>query len=310
MKISVIIPVYNGEKTVEQLTNEILDTTGNSLFEIILVNDGSRDKSESILEKLSTKNEKIKFISLRKNFGEHNAVMCGLNFMSGDAAVIMDDDGQNPATEILKLVHEAEKGFDVVYAQYNRKKHRAARNFAGRMNDKLANLLLKKPKDLYLNSFKLIKKEIVDELIKYKGPSPYIDGLIFRTTDNIGKTETEHAGRKSGKSNYTIGKLVSLCFNLFFNFSILPLRILTVTGFIAFIIGFILSLYFIINKIIYPDEVLGWTSTIVAILVFSGAQLIFLGLIGEYIGKQYFDQNKTPQWVIKKKNITKKDVEL
>lgn len=309
MKISIIIPVYNGEKTVEQLTNDILVTAGIDLEEIILINDGSKDKSESLLENLAAKNEKIKFISLRKNFGEHNAVMCGLNFMTGDAAVIMDDDGQNPASEILKLVNESEKGFDAVYAQYDRKKHHPSRNFAGKLNDKAANFLLKKPKDLYLNSFKLIKKEIVGEIIKYKGPSPYIDGLIFRTTDNIGKVITEHSERKSGKSNYTIGKLISLCFNLFFNFSILPLRILTVTGFIAFIIGSVLSVYFIINKIIYPDEVLGWTSTIVAILVFSGAQLIFIGLIGEYIGKQYFDQNKTPQWVIKKINITKKDVE-
>jgi len=302
LKISVIIPVYNSEKTLQNVVEGIL-AAGNNLHEIILINDGSKDKSESLLENLASKNEKIKFISLRKNFGEHNAVMCGLNFMSGDAAVIMDDDGQNPPSEILKLVNEAEKGFDVVYAQYDRKKHRASRNFAGKMNDKLASFLLKKPKDLYLNSFKLIGKEVVEEIIKYKGPSPYIDGLIFRTTDNIGKTETEHSQRISGKSNYTLGKLISLCFNMFFNFSILPLRILTVTGFIAFIIGFILSVYFIINKIIYPDEVLGWTSTIVAVLVFSGAQLIFLGLIGEYIGKQYFDQNKTPQWVIKKKKF-------
>ncbi|MFZ5552970.1 MAG: glycosyltransferase family 2 protein [Bacteroidota bacterium] len=303
MRVSVIVPVYNGEKSIEKLAEELLASSGFNLLEVIFVNDGSRDNSEKIIEQLSARNEKVKFISLRKNFGEHNAVMCGLNFMSGDAAVIMDDDGQNPPSEITKLVNEAEKGFDVVYAQYDEKKHSASRNFAGRMNDKLANRLLKKPKGLYLNSFKLIRKEVVDEIIRYTGPAPYIDGLIFRTTENIGKAATDHAPRDSGKSNYTIGKLISLCFNMFFNFSILPLRILTVTGFVAFVTGLILSVYFIINKIIHPDEVVGWTSTIVAILVFSGAQLIFLGLIGEYTGKQFFYQNQTPQWVIKKKKI-------
>jgi len=301
-KISVCIPVYNGSDTIEKLVDDVfVELKNEHEIEIILVNDSSSDNSEEICVKLAQNNKNVKFISLRRNYGEHNAVMCALNFATGDYVAIIDDDFQNPPSEILKLVNEAKKGFDVVYSKYYEKKHHFFRNLGSKFNDLVSTWLLEKPKDLYLSSFKVISKELVKELIKYKGPFPYIDGLILRATNNITSIYVEHHVRQEGKSNYTINKLASLWLNMFINFSIKPLRVFTFFGMAMASIGFLASVLFIIEKLISPEMELGWTSVIVSILMFSGIQLIFLGLIGEYIGKHYLDSNGTPQWTIKEK---------
>ncbi len=301
MEISIIIPTLNSSITIVQLINEIIHELKDYHFEIILVNDGSTDDTALHCENLSKNNNKIINVELRKNFGEHNAVMCGLNFAKGKYCIIMDDDFQNPPSQIHLLINEIKKGFDVVYSKYDKKQHSFFRNLFSHLHNKMAVWLLKKPKGIYLSSFKAIHKDVISEIIKYKGPFPYIDGLILRTTNHISQVATKHDKRKTGKSNYTIRKLLKLYFNMFFNFSIIPIRFFIVLGTIAFAGGGILSLYFIINKLIHPNEITGWTSTIVIVLLLSGLQLIFLGLIGEYIGKTYLDQNQTPQWVIRKK---------
>jgi undecaprenyl-phosphate 4-deoxy-4-formamido-L-arabinose transferase len=198
------------------------------------------------------------------------------------------------------LLDEIRKGYDVVFSKYRIKKHHIMRNIVSSLNHKAANLLMQKPKDIYLSSFKIIRQDIVQELIKYKGPFPYIDGLILRTTNNIGSAWVEHDKRNVGKSNYTVKKLFSLFLNMFLNFSLRPLRIFTICGFFIFLCGVILSGVFIYVKIT-SIEFPGWTSTVTFILLLSGFQIIFLGLIGEYLGKLYLDQNNSPQWVIRTK---------
>lgn len=297
-----VIPVYNAENSIIELVQRLSVDLYGVDYEVILVNDGSGDKSEEICDDLSARNENVKFISLRKNFGEHNAVLCGLNFSNAEYAVVVDDDLQNPPSEIKKLLNEIEKGYDVVYSKYDEKRHHFLRNVFSSINDTVSTFLMDKPRHLYLSSFKIVRREVVAEIIKYKGPFPYIDGLIIRTTNNIGSVTVKHSERVAGKSNYTPSKLFSLYMNMFVNFSIKPLRVFTITGALIFITGFIMAIYFVISKILYW-EVPGWTSTILIILLFSGFQIIFLGLIGEYMGKQYLDQNNTPQWVIKKKTF-------
>ena len=303
MKISIVIPVYNGSKTIENLVEQVKHELVQYELEVILVNDGSPDNSEAVCRSLAKTNKEVKFISLRKNFGEHNAVMCGLNYVQGDCAVIIDDDFQNPPSEIIKLANGIKEGYDVVYSKYSSKKHNLFRNFGSALNNKVANWLLNKPKDLYLSSFKAIRKEVVDEIILYKGPFPYIDGLLLRVTNNIGSVLTDHHERKEGKSNYTLRKLISLYLNMFLNFSIKPLRLFTLLGFASFFIGIIFSILVVVEKVMYPETPIGWASSIIAILVFSGVQLMFLGLIGEYLGKSYLDQNQTPQWVVKEEYL-------
>ncbi|OGU39000.1 MAG: glycosyl transferase family 2, partial [Ignavibacteria bacterium GWA2_36_19] len=224
--LTIVIPVYNSEDSLSRLTDHLVNSlSGDYKLEIILVNDCSNDNSEKICIALYEKyNSIVKFYSLSKNVGEHNAVMAGLNYTTGDFIVIMDDDFQNPISEVIKLVEYAkEQSYDVVYTYYDRKQHHFLRNLGSKFNDKVANVMLKKPKDLYLSSFKLISKFLVKEIIKYDLPFPYIDGLILRTTNNIGKIQVHHQERNVGKSGYTLTKLVSLWLNMFTNFSILPL---------------------------------------------------------------------------------------
>lgn len=300
-KISVCIPVYNGSDTIAHLVEELILKLSMYQLEIVMVNDGSKDNSEEVCTRIANQYDIVKFISLRKNFGEHNAVMCALNFATGDYIAIIDDDFQNLPSEILKLMEEAEKGYDVVYSKYDKKEHHWFRNLGSKFNDLIATWLLKKPKGLYLSSFKVLNKEVAQEIIKYKGPFPYVDGLILRVTDNISVKKVIHKERISGESNYTLGKLISLWLHMFVNFSISPLRISTVIGGSSVIFSSALGIYFFIKKLMFPEMSMGLNILIASIIFLGGIQLIFLGIVGEYLGKQYLDQNGTPQWIIKKK---------
>lgn len=301
--LSILIPVYNSEKTIDRLVQGLIKDLG-SLFklEIILVNDNSADRSEEICISLFDNNKEIiKFYSLAKNVGEHNAVMAGLNKATGDYVVIMDDDFQNPTSEIHKLVDKAlNDECDVVYSYYEEKKHSFFRNLGSRFNDLAANLMLKKPKGLYLSSFKLLNKFMVNEIIKYKAPFPYIDGIILQITDNIGKIKVEHSSRREGQSGYTLRKLISLWLNMFTNYSILPLRVSIVLGLMLASLGFVLGIYFAVEKYLDPNVPLGFTSLFISISIFGGIQLIMLGMVGEYIGRVFLSMNKKPQYTIRK----------
>lgn len=302
MKLSVCVPVYYAGERIRRLVAALLEEFSDLDLEVVLVNDGSTDDTEDHCFALAEAHEEVKFIGLRRNFGEHNAVMCGLNHCTGDWVAIIDDDFQNPPAEIRKLLAERE-GKDVVFARYPKKKHHWFRNLGSKFNDRMATMLLEKPKDLYLCSFKLIRREVVEEVVKYRGPFPYVDGLILRVTRNFATALVEHSQREEGDSTYTFGKLVSLWLNMFINFSIKPMRFLTAMGLGLGTVSLGLASFFVVEKLLYPNTPIGWTSIIVSLFFLSGLQLTFLGLIGEYLGKQYLDQNGTPQWVIKQKKL-------
>ncbi len=299
MKLSIVIPVYNAAATIARLVDEVFVHCGGFLQEIILVNDCSSDNSADVCSMLAERYSNVVAISLRKNSGEHNAVMCGLNYVTGDCVAIMDDDFQNPPAEVYKLYEEIQKGYDVVYSRYEDKRHSFFRNAGSWFNNLIAGWLIDKPHGLYLSSFKIIHRDVVSEIIKYKGPFPYIDGLILRATSSISTVTVQHANRTYGKSNYNLSRLVSLYLNMFVNFSIRPLRILIFMGLALFIVGVLLLIAFVIEKLSNPHIPIGWTAIATLIITFSGFQILFLGVMGEYVGKQYLDQNSTPQWVIK-----------
>ena len=299
MKLSICIPVYNGADTIGKLVEKLQETFKIYEVEIVMANDGSRDNSSEVCQKLVENYSNCRFIDLRRNNGEHNAVKCTLNYCTGDYAVIIDDDLQNPPEEILKLLEEIQKGYDVVYSKYHQKKHHWFRNFGSKINDIFATWLLEKPKNLYLCSFKIINRAVINEIIKYKGPFPYIDGLILRCTSNISSVFVQHNARTSGKSNYTLSKLIHLWLSMFVNFSIKPMRAMMGIGGLVMLSSVVLAIYFIIDKILNPEIVSGWTSLMVILLFLGGVQILFLGLIGEYIGKNYLDQNGTPQFTVK-----------
>jgi len=304
VKVSVVIPVYNGAQSIGGLVEQLAGTlSGLYNLEIVLVNDNSPDNSEAVCEALFKKHPGIvRFYSLAKNVGEHNAVMAGLNQSTGDYMVIMDDDFQNPISEVVKLLdHATQNDCDVTYTYYKKKKHSFFRNLGSRLNDKAANIMLKKPKDLYLSSFKALNRFIVDEIMKYNLPYPYIDGLILRCTDKIAKIEVEHHKRQTGRSGYTLAKLIRLWLNMFTNFSILPLRASFVLGMVISVLGLIFAIVIIIEKFSNPNIPVGYTSLIIAVLLFAGIQLISIGVIGEYVGRIFLSQNKKPQYTIRKR---------
>lgn len=303
IQLSIIIPVYFGQNTIGELVDHLMGvlTSHFQYFEVVLINDGSRDNSHEVCIVLTEKYpHHLRYFELARNFGEHSAVMAGLNFSRGDSAVIIDDDFQNPPEEILKLYEKMKvTNADVVFGYYDKKKHSFIRNLGSWFNDIVANLMLGKPKNLYLCSFKLIHRRLIDELVSYRGPFPYIDGLILRSTCHFEKQLVSHSDRKIGKSNYTFRKLISLWSNVFVNFSLIPLRLSLFLGFLSSFFGILCAIYFIIEKIQEPHLPVGWASTIVSILFIGGIQLIVVGVVGEYVGRVYLSNTGTPQFVVR-----------
>ena len=302
LKSSIILPAYNSENTIEKLINEILDVFKDCEIEIVIVNDASKDATEKICYELYKQNQgKLIFISLMKNSGEHNAVMAGLRHATGDKIFIIDDDFQNPPSELKKLYEfTLQNNYDVVYTKYDSKRHSLFRNLSSKFVNICANFILNKPNNIYLSSFKSINRSVVDKIIEYEGYGTYIDGLIFQITTNVGQITVEHTARKEGKSGYTFTKLLSLFNNFLFNFSLLPLRLLTTSGFFIIIFSIFISLQVIVEKFNNPAVPPGYSITVLIIIFFSGLNLFFLGIIGEYIGRILRMVNKKPQYSVRK----------
>jgi undecaprenyl-phosphate 4-deoxy-4-formamido-L-arabinose transferase len=300
VRVSIVIPVYRGEKTVGALVRALVDgLAARYQLEIVLVVDGSPDNSAAVCRRLAGEVPGVKCLNLSYNFGEHNAVMAGLNHATGQYAVIMDDDFQNPPEEVHKLVEEIRKGYDVVFSCYEKKQHSRLRNLASGLNNWLASLLLKKPRGLYLSSFKAISRFAIDEIIKYDGPYPYVDGLILRFTRNYSRVLVRHDPRSHGESGYTLGKLAHLWLSMFTNFSIVPLRMATFLGFAFSLLGLAVAVWFAVEKLRRPELPVGWASLVCSLLVIGGVQLFALGMIGEYLGRLFLKASGQPQFVIR-----------
>ena len=300
--LSIIIPVYNSENTIIELVDRLIDVCRNSRsFEVILVNDGSSDNSYKICKELSSRNKFIKFISFHKNHGQANAILAGLSEAEGNTCVVMDDDLQHSPEEIPQLLNVLKQGFDFVFGISKKPQQDFLRVLASKLSFKTSDLMLDKPKDLYHSSFIAVKYDVVREIVKYDGPYPHISGLIFRVTRNGTNVIVNYLPRKSGKSQYILSKLIRLWLNSFTMFSIIPLRIASYSGVVISLVGFVVLLVLVIQKLLYGKFLTGWVSVIGSILLFSGIQLLALGLLGEYVGRIFMLLNKTPQYTIKEK---------
>ena len=300
--ISIVIPVYNSQDCIEELLTQIMQNLNDSgiIFEVIFVDDKSMDNSWLILKKCFEKYKvNISLVKLSKNYGQDSAIMSGLKYTKNDFVVIMDDDLQHNPKYLEKLLEEVIKSnTDVCYANFEKKEQTLLKNIGSWINDKLANVVIKKPKEVYLSPFKIISKKVIKAILQYDGPYPYIDGLIFRYTNNISQIEIPHQKRYKGKGNYNLIKSISVWLRVLTNFSILPLRLTTSLGLLSAFIGFTLAIYFIFLTINGDITARGWPSLIVTILFLGGIQLIGLGLIGEYVGRSFLYQNKEPQFLV------------
>ena len=302
--ISFVIPCYRSQATLPSVIREIQETMeglSQYTYEVVLVNDCSPDNTFDSIRELCRENKNITGINLAKNFGQHSALMAGFHQVKGDIIVCLDDDGQTPADEVGKLLKGIEKGADVVYAQYAHKHHSGFRNWGSHVNELMTRIMLGKPKDLYVSSYFAARRFVVDEMIKYEYPYPYVIGLVLRTTKNIVNVEVNHRDRMEGTSGYTLGKLLGLWFNGFTAFSVKPLRIATVTGAGCAFLGFAYGIYTIIKKIfINPPGLVTGFSALMSVLVFMGGMLmLMLGLVGEYMGRMYISMNRSPQYVVR-----------
>ena len=300
--LSIVIPLYNAAATLLALHREVSALKVEGGHELIIVNDGSRDETEAVALKLTRESElPMTFLSLSRNFGEHNAVLAGLRAVSGRYVVTMDDDLQNPPSEALKLlaVAEAEKR-DVVYAIYERKEHSWWRNAGSRLTNLIADFVVEKPRKLYLSSFRCLSRFVADEVGKSRTPYPYIDGLIFQVTQNAGTVRVRHVERAQGSSGYNVSKLVRLWISMLVNVSILPLRLMTFAGMLTSALGFLAVIEVVLEHLLYKTPT-GWSSLMAAMLLLSGTQLLLLGILGEYVGRIYLGISEKPQSVVRER---------
>ena len=306
-KISFVIPCYNSTNTLDAVVAEIEKMMGEQLlaydFEIILVNDCSPNGTTyDKIKEIALKKPFVKGINLARNFGQPSAVMAAIHHATGDYVVCGDDDGQTPYSDFPKLFAKIQEGYDVVEAKYSQNEKKSLfRRFGTFMNESMATWLIDKPKGLELTTFWCTKRFIIDNMLQYENPYPYLGGLMLRCSRKACNVEVTRRKRLKGKSGYSLKKMIALWANGFTNFSVKPLRIATISGIILAALGFLFGLITIINKILNPDIPAGYTTTMALIVFFFGFSFLFMGLLGEYVGRIYISLNRAPQFIIKDK---------
>lgn len=301
---SFVIPCYRSEKTIPLVIAEIHSKMAEQSehdYEIIVVNDCSPDNVLTVLKKIAFKDKKIKIVDLAKNCGKHAAIMAGYSAVIGDIIVNLDDDGQCPMDKLWELIEPLRNDYDISIAAYPQKKQSAFKNFGSKVNSKMAQILIGKPKSLQMSNFSALKRFVVDEMVRYKNPYPYIDGLFIRSTSKICNVTMEERSRIEGVGNYTFIRSLRLWLNGFTAFSVLPLRMSTILGFIFAFIGLIFGIVTVVRKLIYPEILVGYSSIMAMLLFIGGMIMLLLGMIGEYIGRIYICINNSPQYVIREK---------
>ena len=299
--VSFVVPMYNAAATIGPLVRDIEQLQIDGGHEIVLVNDGGADETLAVCRELvRTARVPITVIEHARNFGEHNAVLTGWRHARGAHVINLDDDGQNPPREAVRLwQHAKATGADVVFGHYEIKQHSVFRNFGSWLTNRVTDWALDKPPGFYLSSFRCVNAFIAQQVVAYAGPYPYIDGLLLQVTQRIESIVVAHEPRRLGASGYTLRRLLRLWLSAWLNFSLLPLRLATFAGLataglglVAFVV--VLWLWFVNRG---PAFGFGWLMA--AFLVFSGTQLVMLGLIGEYLGRMFLTVNQRPQAVVR-----------
>jgi undecaprenyl-phosphate 4-deoxy-4-formamido-L-arabinose transferase len=299
--VSFVVPLFHSAETIADLVHALEDLSIEGGHEIVLVNDGSRDDTSRVCrELLPHSNVPIVLIEHARNFGEHNAVLTGWRHARGLHIVNLDDDGQNPPSEAARLWrHATDTGLDVVFGHYTTKQHSAFRNFGSWLTNRVTDWAIDKPAGFYLSSFRCVSAFVAERVARYAGPYPYIDGLILQVTQRIGSIEVRHEPRRAGRSTYTLRRLFRLWLSAWINFSLLPLRLATALGLLMATAGLTGFAWVVYWRLTDQGPGFGWGSIMAALLLFSGTQLVLLGLIGEYVGRMFLTVNQRPQAVVR-----------
>ncbi len=313
MKISMVIPCYNSSKTLPSVTRQIIsiyEEMGCD-YEIILVNDCSKDNTWDVICELGRENKRIKGINLAKNAGQHAAVMAGFRVSDGDLVMASDDDGQTPVENIPKMIEMLQKEeLDAVCARYVQRGRRSAvRSMGSRLYQRFVMWLIDAPEGVLPTIFMVTRRYVIDEICKFAQPYPMFGPLLLRTTNRVRNIEVEQHKRLEGKSGYTFKKLVRTFMNGFVAFSIKPLRFSTAVGMFSSVCGFLFGIYVVVRKLLYSEVAAGWSSTVAILLFMLGLVLMVLGMMGEYLGRMYMTIAQTPQYVVRESINTLKERE-
>ena len=305
---SIVVPVYNSEKTLEELYTRIRDVFDHTMkenFELILVDDSSRDNSYEVMEKLHKADSRVKIIQMAKNFGQHPALLCGFSFAKGDFIITMDDDLQHRPEEIPKMaaaINERDD-VDVIIAKYENRKHNFIRKLGTKISIYATSKMLNKDPNLEITSFRLMRRFIVEAILNTNTHLPQIGNLLVQSSNRIINIPVQHDSRKVGRSNYTFRHLArDLIYGITSN-SAFPLILVRDLGIFSFIISILLGLFYLVRYFIYGVSVEGWTTLVLLILAYNGIILLAIGIIGQYLMNILNEAKKMPNYVIRKKDL-------
>ena len=311
MLYSIVVPVYNSSKTLDELYNRIKAEFENVIhedFELILVNDCSKDNSFEVIKRLADMDGRVKYINLAKNHGQQKAVMCGIDHTSGDYVITMDDDLQHPPEEIPKLIEkmDSDPGIDVVIGSYETRQHGRVRRLGTKMLDMVSNMVFHKGKDLRLTSFRLMRSFVADNLAGVDLRSPTVGHCLLMVDGNMVNTSVRHDARKVGKSSYGFMKLVhTFNRNVYMNTDF-PLRMVGHIGTITFILSILLSIFYLLRYLMGHIRVSGWTTLTILLLFMNGLSLFSVGIMGRYLMININESKNLPKYSIREKNVEKK----
>ena len=300
--VSVVIPVYNSGEFLgalyERLT-KVLQAAA-STYQIVLVDDCSPDDTWSKVSELASQDPRITALHLRKNAGYDNAVMAGLRFAQHPLIVIMDDDAQHAPEDIPDLIKGIESGYDAVYAAFGKKHQSGFKNAGSWLNGRIAEIIIQKPRGLYLSPFKILRRDVAQEVVKYSGPYPYVDALIFRVTASIDQIEVPHHDRVTGTGAHGLIRSLRIMLNFVTTSSILPLRVAILGGLAISLVSAVSAIALVLANLLfgYGLDAPGWTSIILITMLLGGGQLMAIGIVGEYVGRTFLNLSGRPQYVV------------
>jgi glycosyltransferase involved in cell wall biosynthesis len=300
MSVSIVIPVFNAEPNLLELHRQLMPAMAALVerFEVILVEDCSRDRSWDVVRRLALEDERVRGIRLNRNYGQHNALLCGIRAAQYDVIVTMDDDLQHPVSEIPVLLAAIAAGHEVVYGTSHEPQHDLWRNLASRLTKLALQGAMGAKSAAQVSAFRAFPTRLRAAFEDYRSPSVSIDVLLTWATQRFTAVPVKHEPRRAGESNYTMRKLVTHAFNLMTGFSTLPLKLASVVGFLFTLFGFGVLAWVLIRYFVSGTSVPGFAFLASIIAIFSGAQMFTLGIFGEYLARMYGRTMERPAYVV------------
>ena len=299
-RYSIVIPVYNSALILPELVARLDEHLSELDLEVVFVNDGSVDESWTVLQQLVGHRQDMLAVDLMRNYGQHSAMFCGFQMATGDFVITMDDDLQNPPAEVLRLIDKIQEGHDVVFGQFLQKQHGIIRGLGSRVVSWLNRQLFRKPADLVLTNFRIIRREVIDAICETRTAFPYIPGMLLLTAKTFANVDVEHHPRKVGRSNYGITAIAALIWRIIFNYSALPLRWACVGGIGVSVISFLLGAFYLVKALVVGTASPGFP-TLVCLLAFcNGVTLLVLALLSEYVVRLVNEVSGIPAFRIRR----------